>query len=570
LEPNLNLNQSEELPDLIRANPENAEKVARAREAGKSLVSWPGKPPQGAEAEPAKTISAVFAGEYSAQNQKICPRPLNLLEALGGDWPEPESITNELPPVPSFDLRLLPESLRALVEDTADRMQVPTDFPAVTAVMCLAGAVNRRALVQPKRADHSWAVVPNLWGGIVAPPGQMKSPIISAITAPLRAVESEWRTEQEKALEAYERQAEEAELHVAAWRESFKQAAKGKGVARERPTSNLERPTARRLLTSDGTFEALHALLADNPAGVFVLRDELTGWLASLDRQGREEQRAFYLESWNGDQSFTLERIGRGSVHVEHCCISLFGGIQPARLRSYLAEALADGPSNDGLIQRFQLLVWPDQRSSWNYIDRKPCATARGQAESVYRRLTGMSAENPKRLKFDDRAQELFVRWLAELETVLVSDSLSPVMQAHLAKYRSLMPALALLFALADGCEDDIPLRHAQRAASWCDYLKPHAARVYSARLTSERAAAAGLARRLRDGWSRDEGSFNLRKLYNNGWSGLGTPDEARQALTILEDASWVRKQSRPPDPGKGRPSELWSINPLVYIGGVP
>jgi putative DNA primase/helicase len=485
------------------------------------------------------------------------------------DWTEPEAITNELPPVPSFDLRLLPESLRALVEDAADRMQVPTDFPAVTAVMCLAGAVNRRASVQPKREDDSWHVTPNLWGGIVAPPGQMKTPVISAITAPLRAIESEWRKEQEAALEVFERDAEMAELHLSAWRESVKRAAKGNNAPPERPTSSLQRPTARRLLTSDGTFEALHALMADNPAGLFVLRDELTGWLASLERQGRDDQRAFYLEAWNGDTGHTLDRITRGSIHVEHCCISLFGGIQPAKLRSYLAEALADGPSNDGLIQRFQLLVWPDKRSSdWVYMDRKPSATARGQAESVYRRLTSMSAENPKCLRFDDRAQELFVRWLTELETVLGSDSLSPIMQTHLAKYRSLMPTLALLFALADGFEDEIPLHHAQQAASWCEYLQPHAVRIYSARLTPERAAAADLARRFRDGWRRDEGSFNLRELYNNGWSGLGTPDEARQALTILEDAAWIRKQNRSSGPSGGRPSELWKINPLIY-GGV-
>jgi putative DNA primase/helicase len=492
------------------------------------------------------------------------------LEGPGGTWSEPESITTELPPVPAFDLQLLPKSLRASVEDTADRMQVAVDFPAVTAVMCLAGALNRRALVQPKRADHSWSVVPNLWGGIIAPPGQMKSPVISAITAPLRTIESEWRKEHAAAREEHKWETKEAELKLAVWAENYKRAAKKNDATPERPTSNIqEPPAARRLLTSDGTFEALHALLADNPAGIFVLRDELTGWLASLDRQGREEQRAFYLESWNGDQGFTLERIGRGSVHVEHCCISLFGGIQPARLRSYLAEALADGPSNDGLIQRFQLLVWPDQRTTWSYVDRKPSATATGEAEAVYRRFTDMSVENPKRLKFDDGAQELFVGWLAELETVLISDSLSPVMQAHLAKYRSLMPALSLLFALADGHEDEIPLRNAQQAAAWCDYLRPHAARVYSAQLTPERAAAAVLAKRLQDGWKRDEASFNLRDVYRSAWSGLSTPNEARQALDVLDDAGWVRKQSTTPGPSGGRPGELWNINPKIYGGAL-
>ena len=519
------------------------------------------------EGETLSPLAENRAKVEAAREAGPVPININFGTTSSTHWPAPDPIEEQLPPVPEFDLRLLPEALRPIVEDVGDRMQVPIDFPAVTAVMCLAGAVNRRALIQPKRADHGWVVVPNLWGGIVASPGQKKSPTISAITGPLRAIEACWRDEHEAASADYERQAEEAELKTSAWRDGFKRAAKGKGEAPERPTFELQRPTGRRLLTSDGTFEALHQLLVDNPAGLFVLRDELTGWLASLDRYGREEQRAFYLESWNGDSGFTLDRIGRGSVHVEHCCVSLFGGIQPSRLRSYLAEALADGPSNDGLIQRFQLLVWPDQQSSWEYRDRSPSLVARERAESVFRRLTAMDGSNPKRFRFGDAAQELFVGWLTDLETTLVSDSVNPVMLAHLAKYRSLMPSLALLFALADGCEEEIPLRHAQQAASWCEYLKPHARRVYSAKLAPERSAAVFLAKRLRERWKEEECGFSLRDVYTNDWAALGTPDEARAALIVLEDAGWVRKKDRPNEPGRGRPTELWSINPRIYGG---
>ena len=214
-------------------------------------------------------------------------------------WPKPDAMEEQLPPVPQFDTRLLPEALRAMVEDVADRMQVPVDFPAVTAMVALAGAVNRRALIQPKRADHGWLVVPNLWGGIVASPGQKKSPTIAAITSPLRKIEAAWREEHQLATADYALQAERAELVTAAWRESFKRATKKNNAPPERPQIDLKPPSSRRLLTSDGTFEALHALLSANPAGLFVLRDELTGWLASLERSGHEEQRAFYLESWN-------------------------------------------------------------------------------------------------------------------------------------------------------------------------------------------------------------------------------------------------------------------------------
>jgi hypothetical protein len=58
------------------------------------------------------------------------------------------------------------------------------------------------------------------------------------------------------------------------------------------------------------------------PAGIFVIRDELTGWRSQLDRAGREGERTFCLEAWNGDTGHTVDRIGRGTIHVEACCMS--------------------------------------------------------------------------------------------------------------------------------------------------------------------------------------------------------------------------------------------------------
>ena len=282
----------------------------------------------------------------------------------GQDWPEPEKLGEELPAVPAFDAGLLPDSLRPMVEDVADRMQVPLDFPAIVAVATVAGLCGRRAVIQPKEHDSSWMVVPNLWGAIIANPGMMKSPVIDSVAAPARAMEAESCKEHTDAMRQYMAAQERVRLDNSVWAEQYKQAAKKQKAAPPKPELEVAEPSQRRLIVVDATFESLHQLLAENPAGVFVLRDELTGWLASLERQGRESERAFYLECWSGDTSFTIDRIGRGSIHVEHCCVSLFGGIQPARLRAYLADALRDGPSNDGLIQRFQLLVWPDTKRS--------------------------------------------------------------------------------------------------------------------------------------------------------------------------------------------------------------
>jgi putative DNA primase/helicase len=486
------------------------------------------------------------------------------------EWPNPQPIQDDLPPVGAFSEDLLPDSIRSLVADVTDRMQVPMDYPAVVLVLCLAGAVNRRAVIQPKANDTGWVIVPNLWGGIIAPPGFMKSPVIQAATRPLNQIQTEWRHEHEEALKDYAREKEEYELRRAAWKEQYKAASKKGNAAPDRPEDEPEEPKLRRLIVNDATFEALHQTMSENPAGILVIRDELTGWWSQLDRAGREGERAFCLQAWNGDTGHTIDRIGRGTIHVEACCMSMLGGIQPGRLRSYLVDALEDGPSNDGLIQRFQLLVWPDTAPDWSYVDRAPDAASEQHAARVFRKVVEMDAENPARFRFDSDAQELFVEWLAELEAKIRGDELHPALISHLSKYRKLMPALAVLFELADaaagdGGADTVSLHNAQLAAAWCEYLESHARRVYSCIVTPQLRAARELADKIKHRKVGTDRFFSCRDVYLKGWSGLDSPEAVKQAAEVLEDARWVRNLSTESGPFGGRPSNRYEINPGVW-----
>lgn len=483
---------------------------------------------------------------------------------LPDGWPEPEPLPDRLPDVAQFDLELMPESFRSLVRDVTERMQVPMDFPAVTAIAALAGVTNRRVLIQPKRQDDSWIVVPNLWGGIIGSPGLMKSPVMGCMTQPIRAMEREWITAHEIEKQDYLAAQELYEIELRAWKDGCTKSFKTGTARPEKPQPPASLQPLRRLIVNDATFESLHTRLAENPAGAFVLRDELTGWLSGLERQGHEQERAFYLECWSGDSSFTIDRVTRGSIYVPHACVSLFGGIQPARLRDYLGDALRDGPSNDGLMQRFQLMVWPDIPADWKYLDRKPDKEALNQVEGIYRQIAEMDAASPVKFRFDDTAQALFEEWLTELESRLRGEELHPAMQAHLAKYRSLMPSLALLFALADGCTDVVPAGNARQAAAWCEYLESHAHRIYSGNVRTDYQAAMALSRRLAKGWKRDEGTFTVREVYRNGWHLLESPEAARGALLVLAEYGWVRDTSATSERQAGRPAETYQRNPRI------
>ncbi|MEP6961390.1 MAG: YfjI family protein [Acidobacteriota bacterium] len=441
-------------------------------------------------------------------------------------------------------------------------------------MLCLAGAVSRRARIQPKEHDTGWIVVPNLWGGIVAPPGFMKSPVLQIATRPLTHLQDQWRKDHTETLAEYTRTKEEHDLRYAAWKEQFKSNTKKGTPAPVRPDDELDEPTVRRLIVNDSTFEKLHETMSENNAGVLVVRDELTGWWSQLDKPGREGERAFCLQAWNGDTGHTIDRIGRGTIHVEACCMSMLGGIQPGRLRSYLIDALHDGPCNDGLIQRFQVLVWPDTKPDWEYVDRTPDPAALEMAERVFHKLIELDPENPPLFRFDPAAQALFVSYLQVLEEkVRGENDLHPALVSHLSKYRSLMPSLALLFGLADrasGLEGDwgdfsnqISLEHAQQAAAFCDYLESHAVRVYSCVTTPQMRAARDLASKIKE--RKVDGVFTCRKIYLKGWSGLDTVEAVKLASQVLCDAGWVRELETVQELTGGRPTTRYEINPRIW-----
>jgi len=125
----------------------------------------------------------------------------------------------------------------------------------------------------------------------------------------------------------------------------------------------------------------LGEILNENPHGILLFRDELNGFFRTLERQGHEADRAFYLECWNGDNSFTYDRIGRGTLHIAGACLSILGSIQPGPLADIVRGLRGIG--DDGLLQRFQLAVWPDASPEWQNIDRGARFGRRHESRSV-------------------------------------------------------------------------------------------------------------------------------------------------------------------------------------------
>lgn len=497
-----------------------------------------------------------------------------LLSALSvhedSTFPEPLPLPEGLPIVAPFDFALLPDTLKPWAQDICERVQCPADYVGVTILAALGSVIGRKVGIRPQ-AYTDWLEVPNQWAMVVGRPGVLKSPAMEAALSPLKRLCFKATQAHEAAIAGYEQAARMAKLRAEAGEKAARaKLAKNPGadVSGDLRSDDVEEPSLKRYIANDTTAEALGELLRQNNNGLLVFRDELVSLLKGLDREENAAARGFYLTGWNGTSAYTFDRIGRGmNLHIPAVCISLLGSTQPGRIAEYLRTAVKGGSGDDGLIQRFGLLVWPDTGGTWKDVDRWPDSTAKKEANRVFEMLdeldpqaigagTDEYAEIPF-LRFDTEGLELFREWREGWEPKLRGGELHPALESHLAKYRKLVPAIALTLHLAAGEKGPVTKRPTLQALAWAEYLESHARRAYASVSSPEVAAAKAIIEKLKKGeLSR---TFAARDIYRRGWAQLSDRQHVLDALQLLADLDRLVIHSRDTE---GRTATVYEANP--------
>lgn len=486
-------------------------------------------------------------------------------------WSEPIPLP-DIPPVQAFDWALMPESLRAWIKDIAELMQSPPDFPAVGAIVALSSLIGAKAVIQPKqKAD--WQIRPNLWGALIGRASSKKSPSLSQVLEPLFRLEAKEGEQIRQKHKDWLIDCQVAELDKQAKEKQAKEviASDNKEKAKEL-LAKIEiplEPVRRRFVVNDSTVQKLGEILADNPWGTLCFRDELVGLLKSMEAPGQEEARQFYLESYNGNQPYTFDRIGRGRIHIPRVCLAILGGIQPGKLQEYVQGAVNGGSSDDGLLQRFGLAVYPDTNKEFVFIDRYPDIEAKDNAQKVFDRLADLETEgeNPRVWRFTPQAQEVFTEWFIDLNKELQSGELHPALESHFQKYTKLIPALALVFAHIDTPNNGywVEEKELARALAWGEYLRTHATRIYQSATQPQTIGAKTILKKIQAKVLVD--GFTAREIAQRQWAGLGDVEAVKRSLALLVDYEYIVLQVHPTNPKGGRPSEKYLVNPKVAEG---
>lgn len=493
-------------------------------------------------------------------------------------WSPPLELPTGMPVVPALNTGLLlPGGLSDWVSDTAYRLQCPPDYPAVGLLVSLSAVIGGRLSIRPKQLDN-WTVTPNLWGMIIGRPSTLKSPAMAAALAPLNALEREAHAKFQADLVNYEVQMAAHAVTVG----NTKNQGRGKNGRGQPPgvlATNLAavmqqrpaQPVHMRYVVNDVTVEKLGEILADNPNGVLMFRDELKGFLAELDGEENATKRAFALQAWSGDGGYNFDRIGRGHVRIQRAILSVLGTTQPGVIEAYLDAAMRGGIGDDGLIQRFQLAVYPEEPDTSTLVDKLPDLPAANFVFSLFKRLAQLdppsvgaqcdnigAADGQWYLRFSGKAQQHFDNWYPKL-TRLMHRTGHAAVASHYGKYRSLVPSLALIFHLAEGRSGPVDEAALCRAIGWAMFLKQHAEKIYHYSIRSDARAACALGDAIKEGKLAD--GFTLREVRRKCWTGLTTQSLCQQAVEILTEHSWLFAER---SESNGKTVERFRINPVL------
>ena len=525
--------------------------------------------------EGGEKVKAIIEDLLTSSNQ---PTVENIV------WPEPKSIDNPLKPVIAFDAEaLLPPPLRDYVVDEARRINCPIEFIAAFLLSVLGSLIGTKCSVAPKSND-SWLVLPNIWCMLVGTPSSKKTPsMISARRALDRLIASA-KAEFDKELTTFEENKALAEAHAKKVSKEIKDHCDADNDEASRKSAKRlvelkrtadSRPTKKRYRINDSTSQKVGELLIENPNGLLVERDELAGLISAWEQEGGEGDRAFYMEGYNGTNSYDIDRIQRGSMTIPNHCLTVGGATHPAKLLALLKRC-AYGLGNDGMLQRFALMVFPDP-VKYERHNEKPNPQLLADVCKLFAdidcfkpTLHGAAPIDDEHkfpyFTFSEAGDKIQVEFCMKLNAQIEAED-SHLIQQHLAKYEKLFPALAEIFhvvdCVANGANGPISAEAAVLAESWCILLESHARRCYGLLLDGGKSAAKALSIKLEKQALRD--GFTAREVDRHQWQHLSHPETVSDALNLLEDDGWIVPKRVASTPKGGRPTTLYYINPKIY-----
>jgi hypothetical protein len=343
-----------------------------------------------------------------------------------------------------------------------------------------------------------------------------------------------------------------------------------------------QRPILERRTVNDATVEALLPILAENPRGLTLVRDELAGFVGSINeykRSGRGADQQFYLTVWSGDD-VTVDRKAerdRGPQSVRHPLLGIVGGLTPDRLPTLRGDRPGTPAARDGFIDRF-LFSFPAEPPAAADDFAQVSSAGREAWRSAYNRLCelpmmdGLTADGspmkrPYVVHLTTSARQEW-RQFTELHAAEVNGEDFPaVLRGPWSKLRGYAVRLALIvhylrWAVGEVTSDtaDVDAKSMRAAVQLVTYFMAHARKVYAAIDADHRVSP---ARKLLN-WIRREGcqTFSKRDAYRALRGAIRNFDDVDSLLDLLSKHGFVRRAPQQAERVGRKSSPKYEVHP--------
>lgn len=436
-----------------------------------------------------------------------------------------------LRPYQPFPVDRLPRTFRRFVETSADSIGVDPAYVALPLLGAAAGAIGASRSIALK---STWIEPCVLWPVVVGESGSGKTPGLDRALEPLRDIQTRLLAEHDCARREFDAQRVEAK-------------AKGGDV----PES--ERPRPRRLLVSDCTVEALSVLLRDNPRGLTLDRDELSGWVGSFDayKNGSADS-SFWLSLYRAQPVAVDRKTSPDPILVPRPHLSIVGTVQPGVLRRLLGKRNRE----NGLAARLLLAMPPRRPRRWT---NAPPISASEDVRDVFGKLLALVEDDdgrPLALPLDREAENVWVEFFNA--HALVVDSLSGDLAALASKIEAAAARLALVVHVvrcASGKRIDstcIDAESMEAGIALARWFFEEGVRIYGV-LDEDDAQ-----RKLREDveFIRGKGGAITARDFNRGRRNVSDSEAARVRLNAIERGGLGRWVDCPSGEEGGRPTK--------------
>ena len=309
-----------------------------------------------------------------------------------------------------FPIDAFPKDIGFIIQNFHDAYKFPIDYYGLGILVAASSVIGNAYAAQ---YQTRWEACPLLFGVIIGHSGVGKSKVLKTIMAPIFEIQNQMN--------------EEHALKMQNWRLSSLD-----GIA-----SNP--PKRQRVIMQKATMEAVQQILMYNPRGCVLLRQELTGWIKSMNQYRAGDDGESWLEIWD-NEDIILDRVGR-EVFIKQANVSVLGGIQPHVIKTLAAN----NRSENGFLARL-LFAYPSNLKKPYPSDTKAHVSIFDKYKEIIKYLHHLPQDSKKAenefdqpsintipLKLSYEAQELYKQFLID-NTDALNETEDEITKAILAK----------------------------------------------------------------------------------------------------------------------------------------